>query len=40
MSQGTFSNTPILLEAFKRMSLFGPKIDFFPRGKSSVFGEK
>ena len=40
MSQGTFSDTPNLLEAFKRIFVFRPKIDFFPREKSSVFGEK
>ena len=40
MSQGTFSDTPILYKAFKRIFVFRPKIDFFPRGKSRVFGEK
>ena len=40
MSQLTFLDTPILLEAFKRIFLFGAKIDFFQRGKSSVFCEK
>ena len=29
MSQGTFTDTPILLEAFKRIFVFRPKIDFF-----------
>ena len=38
MSQGTFSDTPILLEAFKKIFVFQAKIDFFPRAKSSVFG--
>ena len=40
MSQGTFSDTPILLEAFKRIFLFRQKINFFKRGKSRAFGEK
>ena len=32
MSQGTFSDTLIRLEAFKIMFVFRPKIDFFPSG--------
>ena len=40
MSQGTFSDTLTRLETFKRIFVFGPKIDFFPRGKSMVFGQK
>ena len=40
MSQGTFSDTPIRLEALKRIFVFRPKIDFFPRGKSMGFGQK
>ena len=40
MSQGTFSGTLVRLEAFKRIFLFRPKIDFFPRGKSMLFGQK
>ena len=40
MSQGTFSDTLFRLEAFKRIFFFRPKIDFFPRGKSMVFGQK
>ena len=40
MSQGTFSNTLIRLEAFKRIFVFRAKIDFFPRGKSMGFGQK
>ena len=40
MSQGTVSATLIRLEAFKRIFVLRPKIDFFPRGKSMVFGEK
>ena len=40
MSQGTFSDTLIGLEAFKRIFVFRPKIDFLPRGKSCVFGQK
>ena len=33
-------DTLILLEAFKRIFVSGPKIDFFPRGYSRVFGQK
>ena len=40
MAQGTFSNTLIGLEAFKRIFVFRPKIDFFPRCKSRVFRPK
>ena len=40
MSQGTFKETLIRLEAFKRIFVFCPKIDYFPRGKSTVFGQK
>ena len=40
MSQGTFSNTLNRLEAFKRIFFLRPKIDFFPRGRSKVFGKK
>ena len=40
MSQGMFSDTPIRLEAFKRIFVFRPKIDFFPNGKSGVFAQK
>ena len=36
MSQGTFSDTPILMEAFKRIFLFPPKIDIFLRGESML----
>ena len=32
MSQGTFLDTLIRLEAFERIFEFGPKIDLFPRG--------
>ena len=39
MSQGTFSDTLIRLEAFKRIFVFRPKIDFFPRGKSMVLAK-
>ena len=39
MSQGTSSDTLIRLEAFKRLFVFRPKTDFFPRGKSMVFGQ-
>ena len=34
MSQVTFSDTLIRLEAFKRILVFRPKVDFLPRGKS------
>ena len=40
MSQGTFSDTLIRLEGFNRIFVFRLKIDFFPRGKSMVFGQK
>ena len=40
MSQGMFSDTLIRLEAFERISVFRPKIEFFLRGKSMVFGER
>ena len=39
MSQGTFFNLLIRLEAFKRIFVCGPKIDFFPRGKPTVLGQ-
>ena len=32
MSQETFKDTLIHLEAFKRIFFGGPKTDFFPRG--------
>ena len=32
MSQGTFLDTLLRLEAFKGIFEFRPKIDFFPRG--------
>ena len=37
MSQGTFSNTLIRLEAFKIIFVLSPKIDFFPRVQGSGF---
>ena len=40
MSQGTLADTLIRSEAFKRIFVFRPKIEFFPRGKSMVFGQK
>ena len=40
MSQGTFLDTLIPLEAFKRIVVFRSKIDFFLRGKSRIFGQK
>ena len=40
MYKGTFSNTLIQLEAFKRIFFLRPKIDIFPKGRSRVFGQK
>ena len=40
MSKGTFSEILIRLEAFNRIFVFRPKIDFFPRGKSMVLRQK
>ena len=40
MSQGTFSDTLIPLEAFKRIFFLRPKIDIFPKFRSRVFGQK
>ena len=40
MSQGTFSETLVRLDAFKRISVFGPKIEFLPRGKSMLLAKK
>ena len=40
MSQETFLDTLIRLEAFKRIFVFRPKIDFFLRGKFRGFGQK
>ena len=40
MPQMTFSDTLIRLEDFKRIFVFPSKIDFFPRAKSMVFGQK
>ena len=40
MSQGTFSDLLIRLESFKRIFVFPAKIDFLPRGKRTVLGEK
>ena len=37
MPQGTFLDTLIRLEDFKRIFIFRPKMDFFPRGKSMLF---
>ena len=36
MSQETFPDTLIRLEAFKRIFVFRPKIDVFPKGIFSV----
>ena len=40
MSQGTFTDTLIRLEALKTTFVFRPQIDFFLRGKSLLFGKK
>ena len=40
MSQGTFSDLLIRLEAHKRIFVFRPKIDFFRRFKSMGYGQK
>ena len=40
MSQGTFSETLVRLDALKRISVFGPKIEFLPRGKSMLLAKK
>ena len=40
MSQGTFLDLLIRVEAFKRILVFCPKIDFLPRGKPMVLGQK
>ena len=40
MSQGTFSDTLVRLDAFKRISVFGPKIEFLPRSKSMLLAKK
>ena len=40
MSQETFADILFRLEAFKRIFVFRAKIDFFPRGKNTVFGKK
>ena len=40
MSQETFSDLLTRLEAFKRIFVFSPKIDFLPRGKPTVFGQR
>ena len=39
MSQGTLSDILIRLEAFKRIFVFRPKIDFLPRSKPTVSGK-
>ena len=39
MSQWTFSDLLIRLEAFKRIFVFRPKIDFLPRGKPTVLSQ-
>ena len=40
MSQGTLSDLLIRLEAFKRIFVFRPKIDFLPWGKLTVLHQK
>ena len=40
MSQGTFSDTLIRLEAFKRIFVSHPNIDFFFQGVSAGFLSK
>ena len=40
MSQGTFLDTLIRLEAFKRIFVFCPKIDFFSKGLVHCFLSK
>ena len=40
MSQGTFSDLLIRLEAFKRIFVVRPKINFLPGGKPTVLGQK
>ena len=40
MPQGIFWETLIRLEAFKIIFIFRAKMDFFPRGKSMLFGQK
>ena len=40
MSHGTFSDALIRLEAFKRIFVCRPKMDFLPRDKPTVLGEK
>ena len=37
MSEGTSSNS---IGALKRTFVFGPKIDFLPRGKPMALGQK
>ena len=40
MSQGTFSDLLIPLEALKRIFVPSPKIDFLARSKPMVLGQK
>ena len=39
MSQRTFSDTLIPLEAFKRIFFLRPKINIFPKVRTRVFGQ-
>ena len=40
MSQGTFPDILIRLQAFERIFVLRPKIDFLSRVKSTVLGQK
>ena len=40
MSQGDVFGHTDSIEAFKRIFVVCPKVDFFPWGKSTVFGQK
>ena len=40
MSQGTFSDLLIRLEAFERVFVFRPKINFLSRSKPTVSSQK
>ena len=40
MSHGTYSDTLFQLEAFKRIFVVRPNIDFLLRGRSRVLGKK
>ena len=40
VSHGTFLDLLIRLKAFERIFVFGPNIDYLPRSKPTVLGEK